>query len=214
MNPSIIRECIQICADRYAQNELGPASSIATFLATWSTWEALRTRFIRVAIHRQGWLIKDADAALAKAQISSMKQAAEILSLLGIRDPNHWPGSSGAVWRALNKIEPIRHKLTHGFQTTEPEKVSVAIAITLAALQDQHWIETVPIPCRLKSEGFIKIGSILEPRISRKKTHDRDVNELLQILGIKADRGQTRNPSTRDLQKILLSLSGHLKIDR
>jgi hypothetical protein len=56
---------------------------IPAFASSWITWEALRTRFIRVAIHHKGWKLKDADAVLSKRKIASMAKAEEVITRLG-----------------------------------------------------------------------------------------------------------------------------------
>lgn len=206
MNPATIRGCIHACADQYSRDEVGMAARIATFLATWSTWEALRTRYIRVAIHHQGWLIKDADTVLATARISSMKRAAEIIALLGITHPAQWSGDSGTVWRALQLIEPIRHKLTHGFRTTDPQKVRLATAITLAALKDHRWLETTQIRLFCNGNDVIKVGSILQPRTRSNISPANPVEELFSCLNIQPIGRVPVTPSMNKLEKLLLTI--------
>jgi len=64
MNPAAIVSLAQLCIDMHRNERRDIGQAIANFLSAWCAWEALRIRLIRVIIHKHGWLINDADAAL------------------------------------------------------------------------------------------------------------------------------------------------------
>jgi Tfp pilus assembly protein PilE len=82
MNPSAIIALAQICERQYQAGSKDTAQLISTFLTTWSTWEAVRTRLIRVIIHKQGWLIQDADAA-PTSQAQQHEECRQLASSIG-----------------------------------------------------------------------------------------------------------------------------------
>ena len=207
MNPAIIRQCINTCRQSLANEECQYADYIANFLLAWSTWEALQTRFIRVAIHHQGWLIKDADTVLARARISSMSSAAKVLTKLQIKHPSEWGGKSTKTWNALLGIEPLRNTITHGFRTTSPDKLRIATAIVVAALEDRTWLSCVDVPSCSNGTSLIRIGSILEPRTNKNPSSSKSLPQLLEILSVASNGDQKRSPSASELQKILDSLT-------
>ena len=71
-------------------------------------------------MHHKGWKLKDADKVLAKKKISSMEAAASAIKGLDCKDPHHWSSKSAKAWKALAKIEPLRHRIVHGFKTSDP----------------------------------------------------------------------------------------------
>jgi hypothetical protein len=63
----------------------------------------------------QGLETKRRYKVLAKNKTSNMKTAASLNTGLGFKDPHHWPNKSAKTWKTLVKIEPLRHRLVHGF---------------------------------------------------------------------------------------------------
>jgi hypothetical protein len=206
MNPSAIIALTQICERQYQASSRDTAQLISTFLTTWSTWEAVRTRLIRVIIHKQGWLIQDADAALRQAKLSSMKNAASLLRRLGLPDPSNWKGQSGQTWRTLRSIEPLRHRLTHGFQTADPKLIRAATAIVLEAVSNQEWLENLVMPSTDNLNDRSRLGSIIKPRGIRSKTDRRTRNELFLILGLDDHNVGSSLPSLSLLERRLQSM--------
>jgi hypothetical protein len=205
MNPSAIGSLTRLCEERHHGGDKDMANLIANFLTAWSAWEAVRTRLVRVIIHKQGWLIKDADAALRIAKLSSMKNAAALLQRLGLPNPSHWKGQSGQTWRTLLSIEPLRHRLTHGFQTADPKLIKIATAIVLEGFLNQQWMERLEINSSTNPDGFTKVGPIMTGRSIIGKTSRRSRKELFDILGL--EERVRRHPSLPSLNQ----LEGRLK---
>ena len=96
MNPASITALISASQALLADSARSNDKIIPAFASSWIAWEALRTRFIRVVIHHKGWMLKDADAVLAKRKISSMGQAEDVI--------NPWPEESSSLARAIGKV--------------------------------------------------------------------------------------------------------------
>lgn len=56
MKPNDIQRLIE-AAKHVAESQPHP---ISMFLLSWTAWEALRMRFLRVLIKKMGWAVKDA----------------------------------------------------------------------------------------------------------------------------------------------------------
>lgn len=82
-------------------------------------------------MHHKDWRLNDVDKVLAKKKISSIKAAASVITGLEFKDPHHWPNKSGKAWKALVKIEPLRHRLVHGFKTSDPAQIKAATQLVL-----------------------------------------------------------------------------------
>ena len=111
------------------------------FLISWTAWEAMRSRWIRLAICRHGWLVIDANKALKELRISSMGQAESRAEMLAIGNPSQWRDRPGKIWRQLKQIETMRHRLTHGFDSLDPALIRAGGRFVLAALQNRWWLE-------------------------------------------------------------------------
>ena len=140
MNPNSIKRIIKQSQDLRSpqlQQEPSPYEScVAAFIVAWMGWEAVRTRFLRVVINKKGWAIKDADFVLARAKISTMKSYASTLVDLGESSPYNWSKEAGKAWRNLKTIEPLRHRLSHGFKSVSPETAEIAADVVLFYLND------------------------------------------------------------------------------
>jgi hypothetical protein len=203
MNPAAITTLTQICISRHLDQKSDLAHLISNFLTTWSAWEAIRTRLIRVIIHKQGWLIKDADAALRIAKLSSMKSAGNLLCRLGLADPSHWKGCSGRTWRALLSVEPLRHRLTHGFHSADPKLILVATDIVLEAILNQEWLEILEISPKRDMEECTLLGSIMTPRGIKVKGDRLERQKLFEILDIREQKRSSSLPSLSRLEEHL-----------
>ena len=206
MNPAAITALTQICVSRRHAHDEGIAHAISYFLTAWSAWEAVRTRMIRVIIHQHGWLIKDADAALRIAKLSSMQSAAALLRRLGLPDPSQWRGQSGQTWRVLLSIEPLRHRLTHGFHPADPKLIQAATDIVLAAITNQQWLEDLELRSLDKTIGSTRLGSIMSPRGAKAKSCRRTREELFGILEIRDQKTSSLLPSLYRLEKRLINM--------
>jgi hypothetical protein len=206
MNPSAIIALTQICERQYQASSKDTGHLISTFLTTWGTWEAVRIRLLRVIIHKQGWLIQDADAALRQAKLSSMKNAASLLHRLGLPDPSNWKGQSGQIWRTLLSIEPLRHRLTHGFQTADPKLIKAATAVVLEAVSNQEWLEDLVLPSTGNVEDRNRLGPIMSPRGVKGKRDRRSRKELFVNLGLEDSKATSSLPSLSLLERRLNSM--------
>lgn len=203
MNPSAIQNLLdesKLLHDHALNNK---KYTIPAFISSWIAWEALRTRFIRVVIHHKGWLLKDADSVLARKRISSMSTAASVISKLGLQHPHQWPKKSAEGWKALAEIEPLRHRLIHGFKAMDPVRVQVATKVVICSVSNHDWLATVPIIDTSEEKDQIVVGSLLKHRRSSKITHHRCPEELATIMNVDLNKGKKSLPSLEHLEDML-----------
>lgn len=203
MNPSSIKYLLDQAILLHQQEPPTVGSVYTAFTTSWIAWEALRTRFIRVVIHQKGWLLKDADEVLARCRISSTKKAEKVLTKLEVKHPHSWPSQSAKVWKALNEIEPLRHRLIHGFKSVEPARIQAATKVVICAVTNHDWLINVPLVEALKKQDQIVVGSILTRRHSSKKTHHRTLEDLAQIMNVSLTNGRSSIPSLEKLESLI-----------
>lgn len=200
MNPATITALISESQALLADSTRSNSKIIPAFASSWITWEALRTRFIRVVIHHKGWMLKDADAVLARRKISSMSQAEDVITSLGLKSPHHWPGQSAKPWKLLCEIEPLRHRLIHGFKSIDPPRIQAATKIVLLLLSEHQWLEDVPIVDSRKVRERVLVGPLLIARRSASRTQNQDLQGLAQLLGVDMNQGAKPLPSLARLE--------------
>lgn len=203
MNPAAIVALRQICEARHLEHNKEVAHLISNFLTAWSAWEAVRTRLLRVVIHKQGWFMQDADTALRVAKLSSMRNAATLLQRLGLPNPSNWKGQSGQTWRTLLAIEPLRHRLTHGFQTADPNLIKIATDIVLSSISNQQWLENLELPSIDNPKANIRLGSVMSSRGIISKMNRRSLQELFEILQLENRKAASYLPSINLLERRL-----------
>lgn len=189
MKPHEIRKITET-AERLLESESTP---VAAFLLSWVAWEALRTRFLRVVIKRQGWSIKDADIVIRASKISSMNQAGNFLVKLGLANPTQWNGESGRVWRKLSEVQQIRHRLAHGFAGLNPELVIAATEFVLGAVKRRNWLESLV----LYEADNQKVGDLFTRQPTRPAR--READELWALIGKPSYQKPAKLPSVASL---------------
>ena len=200
MNPSSITKLTTESQALLAESEGNSTYVIPAFASSWIAWEALRTRFIRVVIHYKGWKLKDADAVLAKRKIASMAQAEEVITSLGLKSPHHWPGISAKPWKLLCEIEPLRHRLIHGFKSIDPPRIQAATKVVLLLVSENQWLEDVRIVDSRKARERVLVGPLMTARRSAAHTQNRDLQSLAQLLGADMNQGAKPLPSLARLE--------------
>ena len=206
MKPNAIQKLLKEAESLHSNSIDSSIHTVPAFLSSWVAWEALRTRFIRVVIHHQGWLLKDADKVLAKKKISSMLEAEKTISSLGLEHPHHWAGKSAKGWKALVEIEPLRHRLIHGFKSMEPVRVQAATKVVIRLVSDHDWLSAVPIVDAPKKKDRVVAGSLLEPKRSSRTVQNRSTQELADIMGVDLNCGTKPLPSLSRLEDVLSKL--------
>lgn len=203
MNPASITALISESQALFAESARSNTKIIPAFASSWIAWEALRTRFIRVVIHHQGWMLKDADAVLARRKISSMAQAEDVITSLGLKSPHHWPGSSAKPWKLLCEIEPLRHRLIHGFKSIDPLRIQAATKVVLLLITERQWLEDVPIVDSRKARERVLVGPLLTARRSAAHTQNRDLQSLAHLLRVDMSQGAKPLPSLARLERAI-----------
>jgi hypothetical protein len=203
MNPSTIQNLLNESKSLHDHALNNKQYTIPAFISSWIAWEALRTRFIRVVIHHKGWLLKDADIVLAKKGISSMSTAKSVIVDLGLKDPHQWSNNSKKGWEALTYIEPLRHRLIHGFKAIDPIRVQAATKVVICLVSNHEWLSTVPILEAPKKGDQIVVGSLLNHKRSPKTTHNRCIQELANIMRVDLEKGTKSLPSLDRLEDML-----------
>lgn len=177
------------------------------FLLSWTAWEALRTRFLRLVIKRMGWSIKDADQVMRDLRISSMESTAKVMVNLGMIDPSRWQGSSGRIWRKLLEVQQIRHRLAHGFDSRDPKLIYSASQFVLASLDHRSWLEDLEF--KIADQSPFSIGDLFAHQAVGPKRDGFDQIRLRGMLvksTINTGR-RKRLPSTVSLQKVTNELT-------
>lgn len=200
MNPASITKLINESQALLAESEGNSTYVIPAFASSWIAWEALRTRFIRVVIHHKGWMLKDADTVLAKKRIASMAQAEDAITSLGLKSPHHWPKKSAKPWKLLCEIEPLRHRLIHGFKSIDPPRIKAATKVVLLLVSECQWLEDVPIVESRKARERVLVGPLLTARRSATHTQNQDLQSLAQLLGVDMNHGAKPLPSLARLE--------------
>jgi hypothetical protein len=200
MNPSSITKLINESQALLAESEGNSTYIIPAFASSWIAWEALRTRFIRVVIHHKGWMLKDADAVLAKKKIASMAQAKEAITSLDLKSPHHWPRKSAQPWKLLCEIEPLRHRLIHGFKSIDPPRIQTATKVVLLLVSENQWLEDARIVDSRKARERVLVGPLMTARRSAAHTQNRDLQSLAQLLGADMNQGAKPLPSLAKLE--------------
>ena len=206
MNPSAIQKLLSEAELLHSDSLNSNIYTIPAFISSWVAWEALRIRFIRVIIHHQGWLLKDADRVLAKKKISSMPTAEKTILSLGLKSPHNWAGKSAKGWKALVAIEPLRHRLIHGFKSIDPARVQAATKVVIHLVSNHGWLSAVPVVDAPKKKDRIVVGSLLEHKRSSNKSHNRSIQELAKIMDVDLSHGTKSLPSLSRLEDVLSKL--------
>lgn len=157
-------------------------------------------RYLRVLIKKMGWAVKDADAVLRDIQISSMQSAAGVISKLGGAHPAQWPDLSGRVWRKLEEVQLIRHRLAHGFDTLEPSLIRFAGQLVLTAIEHRDWLELVPI--KVDSGAPFVVGDLLARQVAATRQtlcDEASLRAKLQCTALKTRKSLPSGDSLRDL---------------
>lgn len=197
MNPNSIKRIIKQSQDLRSpqlQQEPSPYEScVAAFIVAWMGWEAVRTRFLRVVINKKGWAVKDADLVLAKARISSMKGYANALVKLDEDNPFNWSGDTGKAWKNLKAIEPLRHRLSHGFKSVSPETAEIAADVVLFYLNDLSWLENIQLK-DVHINQDKQVGSLFARR-RRLSNHERlPISELALKMNVDLNKKSPKIP--------------------
>jgi len=200
MKPSLIKALTLESQSMFAESMCSNIKIIPAFASSWIAWEALRTRFIRVVIHHKGWMVKDADRVLAKRKIASMAQAEEVITSLGLKSPHHWPGISAKPWKLLCEIEPLRHRLIHGFKSIDPPRIQAATKVVLLLVSESQWLEDVRIVDSLKARERVLVGPLLTARRTAAHTQNQDLQSLAQLLRVDMTQGSKPLPSLARLE--------------
>ncbi|TYQ25427.1 hypothetical protein PseudUWO311_15525 [Pseudanabaena sp. UWO311] len=203
MNPSAIQNLLDESKLLHDHALNDKQYTIPAFISSWIAWEALRTRFIRVVIHHKGWLLKDADSVLAKKRISSMSATESVILGLGLKHPHQWSKKSAKGWKALAEIEPLRHRLIHGFKAMDPIRVQAATKVVICSVSNHDWLSTIPIVDASKEKDRIVVGSLLKHKRSSKTTHNRCIQELADIMNVDLNKVTKPLPSLDRLEDML-----------
>lgn len=202
MQPASIRNLITESDELLSEALKNNKYIIPAFLTSWVAWEALRTRLIRVIMHHRGYMVKDADLLLARLKVGSMREAESIIIKLDITSPHHWPGKSGQLWRILASIEPLRHRLVHGFKSVEPARINAATRVVVSCVTNHAWLSEVPIVDAARKKDRVLVGPLLAPRRTNKQTNIAQIGSLAEDIGLNMNQGTSKLPSLGELETI------------
>lgn len=139
---------------------------------------------------RQGWDIKHANRLLRSLRISGMSAAESVLVELGVSEPSQWRGLGGNVWRQLIRVEIMRHRLTHGFDSLNPKLIRVAGRMVVASLENRSWLERIQV---VTQDGTATaLGNVMGVQARSRATTTFDLDSLLDRI---KRRQRTATPS-------------------
>ena len=203
MKPNDIQKLIE-SAHRIAPSEPHPAPM---FLLSWTAWEALRSRFLKVIIKRQGYTAREADQALRALKISSMQSAANAISGLSATNPAQWPGLSGQVWRKWEEVQVMRHRLAQGCDTWHPGMIRTAGAFVLTAVSNRDWLQQLQV--KGIAGQYSTVGDLLARQSSVKTQSGEELPCLRSTLGLKEPSKRKSLPSLDALAVMIEKLQSH-----
>jgi len=158
MKPSEIHSLL---GQAKALREVSPAG-IHTFALYWITWEAYRTRMLAVAARLRGWRIEDAYFAVGAKRISSQRTYRICFKDITGVELAEQPGLLGRVWKLLDEIEVLRHRLIHGHRSASPVLIEQASRFLDSILTHQ---ERVFSKLRVSiNDPSVRLGNVLAQR--------------------------------------------------
>lgn len=129
-----------------------------------------------------------------------MAKAKDVITSLGLKNPHHWPGRSAKSWKLLCEIEPLRHRLIHGFKSIDPPRIQAATKVVLHLVAEHQWLEDVPVVDSRKARERVLVGPLLIARVSASRTQNQDLQGLAQLLGVDMNQGAKPLPSLARLE--------------
>lgn len=183
MNPSDINDLLRQSRTAYERDPKG----IHTFALYWITWEAYRTRLLAVSARLKGWRIRDAYFAIGLKRISNQAKYAACFKAITDVDLANQRGLTGRVWRNLNALEILRHRLIHGYKRANPDLVEKSSRF-MNAILDCH--ESIFGTIQLsKGNEIIRIGDVLRqrPADGRAIPIHRDIEDLFPHFDLNPD---------------------------
>ena len=159
MKPSEIHSLL---GQAKALREVSPAG-IHTFALYWITWEAYRTRMLAVAARLRGWRIEDAYFAIGARRISSQRTYRICFKDITGVELAEQPGLLGRVWKLLDEIEVLRHRLIHGYRSASPVLIEQASRFLDSILTHQGRVFS-DLPILPNDSISISLGNVLAQR--------------------------------------------------
>jgi hypothetical protein len=183
---------------------LSESHPMPMLLLSWTAWEALRSRFLKVIIKRQGYTAREADQALRALKISSMQSAANAISGLSATNPAQWPGLSGQVWRKWEEVQVMRHRLAQGFDAWHPGIIRTAGAFVLTAVSNRDWLQQLQV--KGMTGQYLTVGDLLARQFSVKIQSGEELPCLRSTLELKEPSKRESLPSPDTLQSMINKL--------
>lgn len=181
MNPSDIKDLLYQSRIAYERDPKG----IHTFALYWITYEAYRTRLLAVSARLKGWRIRDAYFAIGLKRISNQAKYAACFKATTDIDLANQRGLTGRVWRNLDALEILRHRLIHGYKRADPDLIEKSSRF-MNAILDQH--ESIFGTIQLSNENeTIQIGDVLRqrPADGRRIPIHQDIENLFLRFGLR-----------------------------
>lgn len=157
-------------------------NGIHTFALYWITWEAYRTRMLAIAVRLCGWSIDDAYCAIGAKGISNQSTYRGCFKKITGIELAEQRGMLGRVWKNLDDIEALRHRLIHGYRGANPLLIGNAIDFLDIVLTNH---EQIFGKLTIVLEGRqIQLGNVLaqRPATGRSIRIRRERQELIQCL--------------------------------
>ena len=103
----------------------------------------------------------------------------------------------------LRQVEPLRHRIVHGFDGIDPKRLRYAARVVLELLRNREWLEDTKLQSEKgDTEPFI-VGDLMAPQRIRQKSHHRSADELNELINENAGGSPPKLPSVDELKRFL-----------
>jgi len=157
-----------------------------SLIVAYSTWEALRTRTLAVALNRQGYSMKVAHEFLGSGELNDRIPVKNLAPIILGRDPHQLPGA-GKNWRNLDKWERHRNGLVHGLSTYSPTRLREGTLQITTLIINPAWLDTIEVPVTLGvvAAETIPLGQVLASQRSKVRCDQSAENLANTIRGLR-----------------------------
>lgn len=198
---------------RYAKSarEQSP-SGIHVFALYWITWEAYRTRMLAVAARLNGWRIDDAYYAIGVIGISSQKTYKRCFKKVTGVQLAEQTGLLGRVWKSLDEIEILRHRLVHDYRGANPQLIGAAVDFLDSILSNHIQVfSKLQIPSKVTNCTY-PLGNVLAQHPAAGRGIPIQLNRDALVIELTEKPGNKRKKSLGDqiTLKALRNISSEL----
>jgi len=155
MSPKQIQNLVESADQLHAQNK-----QVSAFLFYWVAWEAMQTRMFAVGMKRAlNVPVRTSYKCVASSKVSSQDSYAKLWDKHFDTKLSSQLGTFGKVWRSMNKIELIRHRIVHGHSQVRTDWIQAANELLKSIFQHVDYVTN-----QVKLTGKLRLGSVMTLR--------------------------------------------------